>query len=94
LYKVFVEYKVFPENREAYIAFMREIQTRYPQVELLEATDQHQLFVEIWEQSMEEEYYKFKQGRLQLNHEEWSTLHAWIQGGAAKINIWRFQQMK
>lgn len=93
MYKVFVEYKVSPENREAYIAFMREVQIRYPQVQLLEATDQHLLFVEIWEQTAEEEYHKFKQDRVQLNHEEWSSLHAWIQGGSAKINIWRFQRM-
>lgn len=90
MYKVFVEYKVSPERRDTYIAFMKSMQACYPQMELLEATDQPLLFLEIWQVSTEEDYVAFKQERIRFNHEEWSTTYPWIVGGVDKVNIWRF----
>ena len=45
---VFVEYKVFPEKREAYLSRIRELMKNASGVQLYEGSDQPNLFVEIW----------------------------------------------
>lgn len=93
VHKVFVEYKVSPEFREAYISFVRELQADQEGVEWLESEDQPCLFLEIWELQTEEQVAQFRQERLQETDREsrWTRQHRWIEGGPAKINVWRFR---
>ncbi|MDF2813814.1 MAG: hypothetical protein K0Q81_14 [Paenibacillus sp.] len=93
MYKVFVEYKVNPEYQEAYIAFMSSVRTRYPHLELLEATDQDSLYVEIWLLEEDEDFNMFKQERKDVKHPQWSIILPWIVGGSEKTNIWRFHKI-
>jgi hypothetical protein len=71
---------------------MSTMQVQHPELELLEATDQEALYVEIWPFAEEKDFNTFKQERKELNHSQWSIILPWIVGGSGKMNIWRFHR--
>ncbi|WP_127586635.1 hypothetical protein [Paenibacillus koleovorans] len=91
MFKVFVEYKVYPECREPYILLMDRIRTRIPGLELLEAEDQEGLFLEIWTIETTDRYKMFLDKRKLAGHPDWAELVKMIPGGVDKMNIWRFR---
>jgi hypothetical protein len=89
---VFVEYKVFPEKREAYLQWMNSLTREESRLELYEGSDQPDLFVELWRDFGEEEYRTYKKTRLESAGSPWAGLADYVPGGAAKIHIWHFRR--
>ncbi|MCD1259840.1 hypothetical protein B5M42_013455 [Paenibacillus athensensis] len=65
MHKVFVEYAIKPEKRDAYLQYMRRLAHMERRLEVLEGTDQPGLFVEIWSGVTPAEYAAMKRGRLE-----------------------------
>ena len=89
---VFVEYKVFPEKRDAYSQWMKERVRDTPKMELYEGSDQPGLFVEIWHNVEEHEYREFKNERLENPESPWAELADYVPGGLDKVHIWHFRR--
>lgn len=89
---VFVEYKVFPEKREAYLQWIEPLAGNESGLELYEGSDQPDLFVELWRGFDEEAYRAFKKSRLEASDSPWAELEQYVAGGAAKIHIWHFRR--
>jgi hypothetical protein len=92
--KVFIEYKVYPEKREQYLRFIKEMTEREPRMEVYEGTDQAGLFVEVWNGLDSGEYARLKQARTNEPSSEWAALHEFVPGGAEKIHIWHFTRIQ
>jgi hypothetical protein len=88
---VFVEYKVFPEKREAYLSRIRKLLKTASGVQLYEGSDQPNLFVEIWQDCDAAQYRKIKQLRLQPGS-AWAEIADFVPGGASRIHIWHFDR--
>lgn len=89
---VFVEYKVFPEKRGAYLDWVRGISASHPELEHYEGTDQPNLFVELWHGFGQRQYLDFKRNRTELPVDPWSGLADFVPGGLAKVHIWHFRR--
>lgn len=91
---IFVEYKVIPEKREAYLQWIdaRSRSDSSISMELYEGSDQPDLFVELWRDFNEEAYRAFKKTRLESADSPWAELANYVPGGAAKIHIWHFHR--
>lgn len=89
---VFVEYKVFPEKREAYLQWFYSLTRDESRLELYEGSDQPDLFVELWRDFGHDEYRVFKKTRLDSTGSPWVGLADYVPGGAAKIHIWHFRR--
>jgi hypothetical protein len=90
--KVLVEYTIVTKKRSEYLHYMQKIikQTR---LELIEGTDQPDLFVEIWSNVSYAEYESLKIERL--NPEKgsiWEPFGDMISGGLSKLHIWHFSK--
>lgn len=97
-YTIFIEYKLDPKYRTAYLQELKNIKPNLPETALLayeqlEATDQENLFVERLEMNTLEYYLAWKK---QLVQEEtslpWSPIFPYIIGGKIKFNMWAFQK--
>ncbi|GAA3409258.1 hypothetical protein ACFFNY_09255 [Paenibacillus hodogayensis] len=89
---VFVEYKVLPEQREAYLAWARELCGTEPLLEHYEGSDQPNLFVELWRGMSPERYAAFKLARQESEDRPWSELAGYVQGGPGKVHVWHFRR--
>lgn len=88
---VFVEYKVFPEKRNAYLSRIGELMESASGVQLYEGSDQPNLFVEIWQDCDPARYRELKRLRLEPGS-AWSELADFVPGGASRIHIWHFDR--
>lgn len=97
--KVFVEYKVKPEHREAYLTWVNEMTHADRRFSVYEGTDQPGLFVELWDGMNYEEYVRMKGWRLAAdssgggNKNRWGEMERFIEGGISKIHIWHFTKV-
>ncbi|RKN62886.1 hypothetical protein [Paenibacillus ginsengarvi] len=91
---VFVEYKVFPEKRDAYLSWVKQIRFQHPRMTHYEASDQASLFVELWLNVGEEEYRSFKTARLHNPAAPWSELAEFVPGGLEKVHVWHFRSTR
>ncbi|TMV46486.1 hypothetical protein FE783_26365 [Paenibacillus mesophilus] len=89
---VFVEYKVFPEKREAYLQWFKTLTMAETRLELYEGSDQPDLFVELWRDFGPDEYREFKKSRQESPESPWAELADFVPGGSAKVHIWYFQR--
>lgn len=99
--KLFVEYTIKEDVKEAYIAFMKDKLfgkngrtgdnrlSGENGVEWLESAEQPGLFLEVW--SGVEDVEAFRRERKGEIASDWSPLLDMIVGGAAKINMWTFR---
>lgn len=96
-YTIFIEYKIKPESRQAYLDEVKKIRERLPasqliQYEQLEATDQENLFVEWLKMDTLEHYHGWKKELSGENPDvPWNSIFPYIIGGKEKFNIWAFQ---
>lgn len=73
-----------------YLYYMQNIQ-KQTFFELLEGTDQPELFVEIWHDIDYAAFLKFKSERLEpSNSSIWYQLDEFIVEGLSKLHIWHF----
>ncbi|EPY08359.1 hypothetical protein AZ66_11070 [Paenibacillus sp. E194] len=86
---IFVEYRIDPDKREAYLKQITERLQPFPQVVLYEGTDQPNVFVEQWMDTTHEEYLQLRRIRLEETS-EWDVITACIPGGRSKLHIWEF----
>ncbi|TXK77543.1 hypothetical protein [Paenibacillus sp. N3.4] len=92
--KVFVEYAIKSDYRESFIIYMQEWMKREGRLELLEGTDQKELFVEIWNDVTYEEYIFLKQERLEdSDSSAQGNWEKWVEGGKRKVHMWHFSQV-
>lgn len=89
---VFVEYKVFPEKRGAYLKWIAELARAHPLMEHYEGSEQPNLFVELWPGIDEETYGAFKRQRLESADRPWPELAEYVPGGLDKVHIWHFRR--
>ncbi|CAH0118315.1 MULTISPECIES: MFS transporter [unclassified Paenibacillus] len=86
----FVEYKIDPERREAYLKTMKRLLADCGgNVTLYEGADQPNLFVETWSLTCPEDFERIKRDRLTAGS-EWERMTDFIVGGKDKIHIWEF----
>ncbi len=90
--KIFIEYKIHPEFRDKYLAFMRARVVEHPELSWYEGTDQPGLFVEIWDNQSFEQFESFKRERTVLQG-KWRQGDDCIHGGIAALHIWHFTEM-
>lgn len=88
-----VEYRIREESRTAFKDWALAV---FPieEMELYEGADQPGLFVESWRGKAVDTFEEWKKERQDSSHPLWSPLHAWIDGGAAKLHIWRFNRVE
>ncbi|MEF3304421.1 hypothetical protein [Paenibacillus sp. GYB003] len=89
---VFVEYKVFPEKREAYLSWVREWAGAYPELQHYEGTDQPNLFVELWPNVDADRYVEFKRSRVERPERPWTALEDFVPGGLPRVHVWHFRR--
>jgi hypothetical protein len=96
--KVFIEFKLKPESRDVFLAFIPELlqksmEQQVEGVQLFEGTDQPGLVVEEFYVKDMEHYNKIKAERLNEDSPFWKKFHDCLQGGAQKLHIWAFNKM-
>ncbi|PYI50794.1 hypothetical protein [Paenibacillus flagellatus] len=89
---VFVEYKVFPEKRDAYLRWIGAAARADNRFELYEGSEQPDLFVELWRGMDDERYRSFKRERLEPGDPSWGALAEFVPGGLAKVHVWHFRR--
>ncbi|MFC3770273.1 hypothetical protein [Paenibacillus sp. GCM10012303] len=89
---IFIEYKVFPDKRDAYMSWIKSAADGDVRFELYEGSDQPGLFVEQWRGFDEDGYRSFKIRRLETGDPSWSGLADFVPGGLAKVHIWHFRR--
>jgi hypothetical protein len=90
LSKVLVEYTIVREKRSNYLQYMHKL-IEQTGLELLEGTDQPELFVEIWSDCNYSDYESLKKARLEPEeNSDWEPFGNFVAGGLAKVHIWHF----
>jgi hypothetical protein len=90
--KVFVEYTIIHEKRTAYLHYMQK-RIEQTGLELIEGTDQPDLFVEIWSDVSYSAYLTLKEMRLKPAKDSlWEHFEDLILGGLKKQHIWHFSK--
>ncbi|MDQ0208262.1 hypothetical protein [Alkalicoccobacillus murimartini] len=95
--RVFIEYKVQGEAKEAYEQLMPSViktlsEEGASQIEWFEAADQPLLYVEMFEVASFSHYQRLKELRQTKNHPLFSELDIYIEGGLTKLHCWAFRQ--
>ncbi|WP_438446431.1 hypothetical protein [Gorillibacterium sp. sgz5001074] len=90
---LFLEYKIDEASRQPYLTWARDKRLQYG-FELMEGTGQPGLFVELWRPVGAEEGAEWRKRRLEPGHPDWSPLHQFVEGGAAKLHIWHFEMIE
>ncbi|OBR64389.1 hypothetical protein A7K91_12875 [Paenibacillus oryzae] len=90
MYICFAEYKIMPEHREPYLAFVNKLVEQESRVKVYEGSDQRELFVEIWTAQSQEEADAIKEERCG-ERSSWHAVSQWIAGGEAKLHVWTFK---
>jgi L-rhamnose mutarotase len=96
--KIFIEFKVKGEAREAFLALIPELKLKAQeqgaeQFGIYEGTDQPLLFVEEFYVKDHDHYQRIKQERLDGQSPFWNKMHDCIEGGAKKLHIWAFKPL-
>lgn len=89
---VFIEYKVFPDKRSAYMSWIKSAAGGDERFELYEGSDQPELFVEQWCGIDVDAYRTFKSRRTEPGDPVWSSLAEFVPGGMAKVHVWHFRR--
>jgi hypothetical protein len=92
MYEVFIEYKVYPEKRDAYLQWIRVKMERFPRFSLYEGVEQPSQFVEMWPLS-QPELARMKEERTGAVPSEWSALNEFVVGGLERLHIWPFRRI-
>ena len=97
--KIFVEYKVKAEMRGTFIGLVQQLndwatRSEARHFKIYEGTDQPLLFVEEFFVDNLEQYRRIKEERRTEQHPFWHAFHECVDGGARKINIWAFQEIR
>ncbi|GAB7388977.1 hypothetical protein BSNK01_28150 [Bacillaceae bacterium] len=96
--KIFVEYKVLEEKREAFLQLIPELQKHLEewnadQFQIYEGIDQPMLFVEEFYLPHVEQYKKLKEARMNGDAPFWKTFNACIAGGGQNVHVWAFRKL-
>lgn len=95
-YTIFIEYRIDSQYKQDYLRNIENIQSRLQvlsiqEYELLEATDQENLFVERVRMNSLEHYVNWKK---MIKEDDpsfpWSSIFPYIIGGKDKFNMWSF----
>jgi hypothetical protein len=90
--KVFVEYTIVKKKRIEYLHYMQKI-IKQTGLELIESTDQPDLFVEIWSNVSYAEYESLKIERsIPEKGSVWEPFGDMITGGLSKLHMWHFSK--
>jgi hypothetical protein len=90
--KVFVEYTIIHEKRTDYLYYMQKM-IELTGLELVEGTDQPDLFIEIWSNVNYLAYKSLKRERLEPEQDSpWEHFEEMITGGLKKLHIWHFSK--
>jgi hypothetical protein len=90
--KVFVEYTIVAEKRIPYLHYMQKM-IKQTGLELMEGTDQPDLFVEIWSDVSYANYESLKLERLNpIKGSAWEPFGEMVTGGLSKLHIWHFNK--
>jgi lipopolysaccharide export LptBFGC system permease protein LptF len=90
MYVVFVEYIIFYHRKQEYLEYMATMRQNNPNMELLESADQAGLFVEIWREISEHDFFEMQKDRIKDNHSAFTNLHQMIDHNKNRVRIWRF----
>jgi hypothetical protein len=91
VYRCFVEYRIDPEARDAYLAWLGDMRATLNRAyHIYEGTDQPGLFVEVWEAESEEEAGRIQEERLDPRS-SWSAMFEYVPGGQSRIHAWVFR---
>ncbi|WP_164985174.1 MFS transporter [Ammoniphilus sp. CFH 90114] len=94
--KIFMEYRIKPDDRLAYLEVMRKVyavmveEQKVKNYQFFEGTDQPSLFVEMFDVEALEDYERLKHLRCEAE----PMIDDWVQGGKEKIHMWAFKEMK
>ncbi|WP_379167015.1 hypothetical protein [Paenibacillus roseus] len=69
---------------------MKEAKGQYSNMNIYEGTDQHGLFVELWQSESGEGAQQIKEERCS-EHSSFAAVGEWISGGASKLHAWVFK---
>lgn len=89
-YLVFVEYRIMPEFRAAYLDWIGKHSGA--KAAIYEGEEQANLFVEVWEVQAKTAAEELKEQR-QGADSPWSEIAQWIEGGSAKMHVWLFRPL-
>jgi len=91
MYRCFVEYRIEPKDRDAYLAWLAQARAGLTQAcHIYEGTDQPCLFVEVWEAESEEGADRIREERLD-GRSPWAAMFDYVPGGRDRIHAWVFR---
>ncbi|WP_096201673.1 hypothetical protein [Bacillus sp. FJAT-45350] len=95
--QIFMEYKVKQENIQDYEKAMEEILKELPEfgasnIQWFVATDQDDLYVEMFEVPTDSHYHALKKLRQCNDHHIFSKIAPMVEGGCEKIHCWAFKK--
>ncbi len=90
MYVVFVEYMIFSNRIEDYLAYITRIKQNNPTMDLLESADQAGLFVEIWREVSDEDFITMKQERTEAANSAYAAVLNEMLDNKKPIQMWKF----
>ncbi|VEF46760.1 Uncharacterised protein [Bacillus freudenreichii] len=94
--KVYIEYKVISEKREAYLSLIKQAykndENTIDKFFLYEGVEQPNLFVEDIILLNSNKFNEFKKGRLQETG-FWGDVHSCVEGGISKVRVYAFKNV-
>lgn len=92
---IFIEYKVKEAAVSEYEQYMKKVlqalrDYEASEIEWFVASDQGNLYIEMFKLPTKSHYYALKKLRLDEEHHLFGKLLSFIEGGAKKVNSWAF----
>lgn len=97
--KVFIEYQIVSEKRDTFMQILPGLKRSADEqggreYKIYEGTDQPNLIVEEFLVENIRRYQEIKTERLNSDSPFWKNQHEHIVGGAKKLHIWAFKELK